>query len=379
MKVGHETVAAGARRYLRTAVVLFIVWTTVGLAYGAFGVIAVAAENRTEKPVMIFVDSLFRAYIWGLLSPLIYLFAKRVRIDPRKLKFKPIAANLTFGVALTFFYPWIFVAVARASNAAYFDMFPTVWTFLSRQVIVFGWYTLISLYIPTFLTIQTVLFLRNYRDEQAKNATLQAELSKAQLTALKMQLNPHFLFNSLHSISSLILLDPKRANTMVALLGDFLRQTLDHSNDQMVTLADELEFLRCYLDIEKTRFDDRLSVNFEVEDTVLDAAVPHLIMQPLVENAVKHGISPYSTPGMIEITARKRDGSLFLTVRNSAGESAEGQSKSNGNGFGLLNVESRLKNIYGGSARLTVSDLEEKGFEAKLTLPFFVRKEMEKQ
>ena len=359
-------------RYSRTAFVLFLLWTTVGLAYGSFGLIAVAAENRMDKPVMIFVDSLFRAWVWGILSPLVYFFARWVKIDPRRLKFKAIAGNLVFGIALTFFYPWIFVAIARASNSGYFDTFPTVWSFLSRQIVVFGWYTLISLYIPTFLTIQTWLFLKNYRDEQAKNATLQAELSKAQLTALKMQLHPHFLFNSLHSISSLILLDPKRANTMVALLGDFLRQTLEHSDDQMVTLADELEFLRCYLDIEKTRFDDRLSVNFDIQKSALDAEVPHLIVQPLVENAVKHGISPYSTPGHIEITARKEGGLLLLKVKNSSGEKSETPPGTRQNGLGLLNVESRLKNIYGDKAGFSVVDLEDKGFEAELAMPFSV-------
>jgi sensor histidine kinase YesM len=358
--------------YTRTVFIFFILWTTVGLAFGSFGVIAVAAENRTDKPVMIFIDSLFRAYVWGALSPLVFLFAKWVKIDPRRLKFRAIAGNLIFGIVLTFFYPWIFVAIARASNSGYFDTFPTVWSFLSRQVVVFGWYTLISLYIPTFLTIQTLLFLRNYRDEQAKNATLQAQLSKAQLAALKMQLHPHFLFNSLHSISSLILLDPKRANTMVALLGDFLRQTLEHSNDQMVTLADELEFLRCYLDIEKTRFDDRLSVNFDVEQAALDAEVPHLIAQPLVENAVKHGISPYSTPGHIEITAKKEDGLLLLKVKNSSGEKSGTRARTRERGLGLYNVESRLKNIYGDKACFSVLDLEDKGFEAELTIPFFI-------
>jgi two-component sensor histidine kinase len=361
-------------RYSRIAFVLFLLWTTVGLAYAAFGVIAVTAENRADKPIMIFVDSLFRAWVWGILSPLVFLFAKWMKIDPRKLKFKAIAGNLIFGIALTFFYPWIFVAIARASNSGYFDTFPTVWSFLSRQVVVFGWYTLISLYIPTFLTIQTWLFLKNYRDEQAKNATLQAELSRAQLTALKMQLHPHFLFNSLHSISSLILLDPKRANTMVALLGDFLRQTLEHSNDQMVTLADELEFLRCYLDIEKTRFDDRLSVNFDIEQAALDAEVPHLIVQPLVENAIKHGISPYESPGRVEISAEKNDGTLSLSVRNTGGHArpAPGPPKKKENGFGLANVETRLKNIYGDDARLTVADLKDGGFLANLSMPFSV-------
>lgn len=358
--------------YKRSALIVFIIWTLVGLFFGAFGVIAVSADNRTASALDIFTDSFVRAYIWGALSPLVYVFALRFMVDPRRLDYRIIAYNLAFGIVLTFAYAWICIGVSRLVNPNYFDVFPSFWIFVKRQVVIFSWYTFISLYTPTFLTIQSLLFLRNYRNEEAKNASLRAELSNAQLTALKMQLHPHFLFNSLHSISSLILLDPKRANTMVALLGDFLRQTLEHSNDQMVTLADELEFLRCYLDIEKTRFDDRLSVNFDVEQGVLDAEVPHLIVQPLVENAVKHGISPYSTPGHIEITAKREGDVLLLRVKNSGGGTPGTPAGTRENGLGLLNVESRLKNIYGDNAGFSVVDLGEKGFAAELTIPFSV-------
>jgi len=369
VKTTINEILVRAKRYIRIALVLFVIWTLVGLAFGAFGVIAVAADNRTDRPVMVFVDSMFRAYVWGLLAPFVYLFARYVAIDPRKLNYRAIGANLIFGVILTFLYPLIFVAVARASNENYFDLFPTLWAFLSRQVVLFGWYTLISLYVPTFLTVQTMLFLKNYRDEKARSASLEAELSRSQLSALKMQLHPHFLFNSLHSVSSLILVDPRRANTMVALLGDFLRQTLDRSNDQFVNLAQELAFLQCYLDIEKTRFDDRLSVNFHVDDAILDAEVPHLIMQPLVENAIKHGISPFSAPGIIEITGTREGERVLLKVKNSYGDRPGAAAPAN-NGFGLSNVRSRLENIYGDLAMLSTRDLNVEGFEVELVLPY---------
>src|SRR5947199_9074632 len=118
-----------------------------------------------------------------------------------------------------------------------------------------------------------------------------------------MQLHPHFLFNTLHSISSLVLEDPPKANSMIARLGDFLRLTLDHSNQQVVTLKEETEFVRCYLEIEQVRFGDRLTVAFKIEPATVGAEVPHLILQPLVENAIQHAIAPHATPGRIEIAA----------------------------------------------------------------------------
>jgi two-component system sensor histidine kinase AlgZ len=155
---------------------------------------------------------------------------------------------------------------------------------------------------------------------------------------------------------------------MVALLGDFLRQTLERSNDQFVSLAQEIAFLRCYLDIEKTRFDDRLSVNFKIGDKILEAEVPHLIMQPLVENAVKHGIAPFEKPGIIEVNVNRDRDTLRLVVKNSIG--GEPVPVSGNNGFGLANVGSRLFSIYGDAAVLRTNDTIEGEFTAELILPY---------
>jgi len=131
-----------------------------------------------------------------------------------------------------------------------------------------------------------------------------------------MQLHPHFLFNTLHSISALLNQQPEAARTMITRLGDFLRLTLENSGTQEVTLQKEMEFLQCYLEIERVRFQDRLRTRVDVSPPALDAKVPNLILQPIVENAIRHGIAPRSTPGLIEILAKPQNGSLRIQIRD---------------------------------------------------------------
>jgi two-component sensor histidine kinase len=356
--------------YKRAFLLLFGISTLVGLSFTGVELLASLTENRSSSFWAILGSNLFRAYTWGAFAPLVYLFAMRFVVNPRKIAWRPVASNVLFGIFLSLVYPWVTFAIAAAAHPSYLATVPARGVFISRQI-VYGWYTIISLYAPTFLVVQALLFLRDYRREEAKNAALQAELSQAQLSALKMQLHPHFLFNSLHAISSLILVEPARANKMVALLGDFLRQTLDHSQEQMVTLEEELAFLRCYLDIEQTRFEDRLAVHFEVDEVLLDALVPHMIMQPLVENAVKHGIAPFAAPGRILVSAQRRGDELDLRVQDSGNNSpvvvASGAAPANG--VGLANVRSRLDCLYGGAARLSGSIVPGGGYLVELTLP----------
>jgi two-component system, LytTR family, sensor kinase len=185
-----------------------------------------------------------------------------------------------------------------------------------------------------------------------------------------MQLHPHFLFNTLHSISSLVLEDPPKANSMIARLGDFLRLTLDNSDQQLVSLKQETEFLRCYLEIEQVRFGDRLTVAFELEPQTLSAQVPHLILQPVVENAVQHAIAPRATRGHITIEARRLNSLLRLEVRdNGPGITSNGVSPGM-KGVGLSNVRARLDQIYGSDFRLDLVNSRDGGLAVVMEIPF---------
>jgi LytS/YehU family sensor histidine kinase len=185
-----------------------------------------------------------------------------------------------------------------------------------------------------------------------------------------MQLHPHFLFNTLHSINSLVAEDPAGASQMIARLGDFLRLTLEHSERQFVTLAEEVEFLRCYLDIEQVRFQDRLTVEFDIEPAALSAEAPHLILQPIVENAIRHAVAPRAGPGHIRVAARRANDSLRLEVSDSGPGIAPSASKAvAGSGVGLSNVRARLEQLYAGRHRFELANGERGGLSVTLEFP----------
>src|SRR5213076_1023766 len=145
-----------------------------------------------------------------------------------------------------------------------------------RAYFAFGFYIDLIIASLIVVAVHALLYYQNFRASELAQSSLKTQLAQAQLRALKMQLHPHFLFNTLHSISSLVLEDPPKANSMIARLGDFLRLTLDHSDQQSVTLKEETEFVRCYLEIEQVRFGDRLEVQFQIDPATLAAEVPHL-------------------------------------------------------------------------------------------------------
>lgn len=214
------------------------------------------------------------------------------------------------------------------------------------------------------------IFSQRAREQEQQASQLETRLAKSRLQALQMQLNPHFLFNTLNSIASLVHENPKAADEMITSLSEFLRLTLKTSDRSEVPLREEMDFLDHYLAIEQIRFGDRLRVEKRVEPALLAAQVPVLILQPLVENAIKHGIEKQLGPGGVTITA-SRDGDLLqLQVRdNGRGlqATAAGQISE---GVGLSNTRARLRELGGATASLQITTPPEGGFVATITLPW---------
>jgi signal transduction histidine kinase len=213
-------------------------------------------------------------------------------------------------------------------------------------------------------------FHRESQDRELTAAQLQTRLAEAQLQALQRQLHPHFLFNTLHTISALMHRDTEAADAMLARLSDLLRLTLDRVGTQQVSLKDELDFLQKYLDIERTRFGDRLQVSMDIEPDTLDASVPNLVLQPLVENALRHGIGPRIAGGRVEIVARREGDELRMVVRdNGAGLSTDAMNAFN-TGVGVSNTRSRLEHLYGGRHRFDFQTPEGGGLAVTIAIPF---------
>jgi signal transduction histidine kinase len=208
---------------------------------------------------------------------------------------------------------------------------------------------------------------RRYKERELQASQLQARLAEAQLLALKMQLHPHFLFNTLHAISALMHSDVKAADSMLARLSDLLRLTLDQAGEQEVSLRQEMAILEGYLEIERLRFQNRLQVSIDVPDNLLDAQVPTFILQPLVENALKHGIAPRASGGLVAIRARQAGGVLCLEVEDDGPGPSAGKSTA-GHGIGTRNTRSRLEHLYGERQRFELSK-GDPGAVARVMLP----------
>jgi two-component system LytT family sensor kinase len=356
------------RRFSR---ILFIwaIWSFIGIV---FTLQYYFASFRSQRPVK-FIDSLYVqmawSYLWALATPLVLWLSTKIPIERHNwlrssLLHLPLSILLSVAVTavghviLWLHWDW---AVGR----------PFSFERLTRFV-VGNFSEGVGIYLLIALIGYAFSYYRRYRQGELRSLRLEAQLSQAQLQALKMQLHPHFLFNTLHSISALLNKQPEAARTMITRLGDFLRLTLENSGTQEVTLRKEMEFLRCYLEIERVRFQDRLTTRMDVSPPALDAKVPNLILQPIVENAIRHGIAPRSTPGLIEILAKPQNGTLRIQIRdNGPGLPADRTSeKIFTKGLGLANTERRLDRLYGAAHRFDLVNDPEGGLIVTLEIPF---------
>jgi sensor histidine kinase YesM len=207
---------------------------------------------------------------------------------------------------------------------------------------------------------------RDLREKQVMAAELETHLRDARLHALRSQLNPHFLFNTLHSIAELVHEDPGLAEQLILRLGELLRKVLSSTDQREVALAEEIEFIKGYLDIEQMRLGDRLKIEWDVAQDVLCLNVPSLLLQPLVENAVQHGIASSQGSGTVLIRARREDGFLQLQVRDT-GPGLHHKDRAVNMGIGLANTEARLQTIFGGRQRFELTN--DHGLSVSVSLP----------
>jgi len=210
-------------------------------------------------------------------------------------------------------------------------------------------------------------YYRRLRAREVRAARLETRLMQAQLQALQRQLHPHFLFNTLHAISTLVHRDPDKADAMIERLSDLLRITLRKVGAQETALDEELDYLRAYLDIEQVHFGDRLTISYRIDTATLEALVPTMILQPLAENAIRHGLAPQSQPGVLTIETARALGSLKIRIIDT-GRGLPGRTPTEG--VGLANSRARLHRLYGPAASLSLTANPGGGTVAELTIPF---------
>jgi two-component system LytT family sensor kinase len=311
-------------------------------------------------PVLLaFVES----WLWALLTPAIFWLGSRVGLERRRLLWR-ILLLVGVGIIVSIVV-YLLLAVARD------QIFETVAVrrrpFRPRREI------LSFRFVPQLLFYFAIVaagFAREYflrtRQQQAHAVRLQAQLAEARLEALKAQMNPHFLFNTLHAVSAMVERDPAGVRKMIARLSELLRHTTDAHAAALVPLRDELDFLGRYFDIMEIRFQGRLRIERRIDPATLDARVPNLILQPIVENALEHGASRTKGEGLIEISSERRGDRLVLTVR----DNGPGLRDETRLGVGIGNTRARLAQLYGDAGTLTLTSPPEGGTAAEIALPF---------
>lgn len=312
--------------------------------------------------------------LWWFLAPLILWLQVQLTLPGRRW---PLALVLHGLMAVLITGLFIIVEATRLMVANHLP-----WSFLPVIIhdlrAVGRWdYTPLLIYCMTVFALYAVGFYRQWRAGQLltselrlANARLETRLVRASLDALKMQLHPHFLFNTLNSVTSLIRNDRSReAEEVVAGLGELLRRALEHRQEAMDTLERELEFLRRYFEIERVRFQDRLQVEYDIPSDCLPALVPCLMLQPLAENAMKHGISRDPAARLLRVSARREKSHLVLTVYND-GSALPRDELVSGSGIGVQNTRARLHMLYEDDAKFELRDQPPRGVMARITLPF---------
>jgi two-component sensor histidine kinase len=345
------------------AALIFAAWTVFGLLLANQSYIQSVLGGRQMPLVVALRPGLLEAFLWALTTVAIFWLARRFPLDRGRV-LRGIAVHLVAAVVIALARSGVMVVLGWYVPWVRARIFSTQFWGTSSQNFLF--------YALLLGIAHLVLYYRRYREREQAAERLARGLTEARLQALKMQLQPHFLFNTLNAISALIPADAKPARRMLARLGDLLRSTLDHEATQEVTLREELAFLEPYLEIEQARLEDRLTVVMTIEPETLDARVPHLILQPLVENAVRHGIATRIEPGRVEISAvRGPDGRfLLLEVRDDGRGVDRDHELGTRRGVGLINIRSRLEQLYGSEHRFKLENQAAGGVLVQIALPF---------
>lgn len=368
----------------RFALLVWLCWTVPGLITTTLGL--TVARNPTETvPVLpILVSQLAVWWFWAAATPVVWWLGRAVPLDRRTLTSRlpvhavfALLAGLMYALANT-----LIMRIVFPESASEGALWPFMRNYIASRVPV-G----VLLYFALLGIGALIVSQRRLRERDVQASKLSAELARAQVQALQTQLQPHFLFNTLHAIGMLVHEDPASASRMLTRLGDLLRQTLALTDVPEVSLRDELSILDDYIGIERVRFGDRLTVAMEVDNSLLDFMVPTFVLQPLVENAIRYGVTSRVGPGTIRITAKRSGSAMQLTVQddgpevrvsqplNSAAprqlDQHDADRPSTGNGIGLSSTRARLAALYSDSERAAIS-LEKHsngGTSAVLTLP----------
>jgi len=372
--------SSGIKRILRNYVWYFSIWTALGIFFFSQAIVQKILSREPTPWQHYLISWMVGVYLWALLTPLILWLGHRFRIERRNWV-RRIALHLPISIVIS-----LAQLFAESIILYHVHVFPSLMTGLAPTFIfllTIGFHQGIMTYFLLLGSRYGLDYYHKYleREQQAlrlelNTAQLKTQLAHAQLSALKMQLQPHFLFNTLNAIMVLVRQQKgKQAEEMLARLGDLLRCVLEDVDAQEVSLRRELEYLQLYLSIEQVRFPDRLRAEIFADQSILDAAVPQMGLQPIVENAIRHGIGRSSAAGRIQISATRLNDTLEIKVKDDGPGLADNKSIE-GNGIGLSNTRARLQQLYGNGGSLSVENSELGGVVVTMALPYHLASEI---
>jgi two-component system LytT family sensor kinase len=363
---GTDLPAPPRPRYGVRRSIIFLVATILALVSTAFAFQFTKAIGRPPSLGTLAILNFAYWYLWAVVTPAIVFLSQHFRFERGGLLramavHLPSVAVFSFGhiAAMQGVYWWLATASGR----------PFAWWIeVQRAALQHLDWEMMTYWAIAGLS-HAVLYYRESRDRAVRAAQLETQLAEAQLKALQQQLHPHFLFNTLHAISTLMHRDVEAADRMLMRLSDLLRITLENLGGQEVTLEKELDFLSKYLQIEQTRFADRLNVRFDIHPETLDTRVPSLLLQPIVENAIKHGVARKAGAGHIDISARREGDKLRIEVRDDGVGMSEDAFTALQKGIGVSTTRARLQRLFGADFRFEFHRLTE-GLAVVIAIPW---------
>jgi two-component system LytT family sensor kinase len=351
------------KNWARVWAIGFVLWTLLAFLSAAGAHVYMASMGTPISWAQLLAWNITISLIWSLLTPIVYELSRRYAFDRVSWRHS-LPIHIVASVILTFLGA---VALVLVDPLVTWTKEPSVPFFahvLSRTFIDIQryWYIL--------LITQAIAYYGKYQERELLSSQLEAQLARAQLEVLKIQLEPHFLFNTLNSIAALARYDGEAAERMTLQLADLLRMSLDGVGVQEVPLQQEMMFLQKYVDIQQTRFRDRLQVETAIDQGTVDTLVPNLILQPLVENAIRHGIGPRRAPGLIRISAWRDHDDVWMEIRDNGVGFARSRGSAPREGVGLRNTRGRLQQLYNEDHAMVLEDAPGGGCIVKIRVPY---------
>lgn len=329
-------------------------WTALAIFFAVSSSLTFVTAYRPPQWRFTLLMALTEWYAWAALTPPVAWLARRFPFRAGRIR---TSLPLHAGAGL-------FIAMVKV----------TLTRILRSPLVSTGGYFLISnlathylIYWAIVAAVHALAYYRAGRDGELRASQLEARLAQARLQLLTMQIHPHFLFNTLNAVAELVHEDPAKAERMIASLSELLRETLDASSTDRVPLARELELLDRYVDIQRARFGDRLDVSVHADPGAREALVPHLILQPLVENSIRHGLAARVSAGRIQIRALRRAGELVLEVEDDGAGLIASSARE---GVGLGNTRARLQELYGARQSVEIRNADGGGTLVRLVMPW---------